>query len=1221
MKKFYRNFKTKTYALMIGLMLSTAVVHNPLHAQYVHTDGTQILDENGNDIYFSGMNLGNWLLWEGYLMMGDFTYRTHSQFLQSVSEAFGNDMAKAKEFEHQWRMNYLTQQEISDLKALGYNSVRVPFHYNMFWDGSGVKNDGFQYFDRVIEFCRNEGMYVLLDMHAAPGYQNPGDHSDNVNSNASQPRGTVTFWDGDNIAIASDVWKHIANRYQNEPVVWGYDLINEPVPQPGREFELLASLITMRNSIREVDNNHIIVAEGSWWSSDLTKIDWLDPMTQDSTGLSSKWDDNLVYQLHHYSGNYAGDGPVLNERAAIATKLNVPLIMGEYGEADESGIGAMTDWCINNNVDFFPWSFKKMSHDRCLWTIPPNAAYESLKSFVNNGTTPPASLYDDMIAFCQNNITNGSPDIIWHQGFYEATKPPCDLGAPANLDGGTPTPTQINLTWGDTANGEGSYVITRDGATIATLPANSTSYTDSGLTGETCYAYTVTAVGSCPRGVSLQVCTPCGGTQSPFSGNAVNVPGKIEAEDYDLGCSGQAYFDTGDGNNGGAYRTDNVDISSTTDGGADYNVGWVDAGEWLEYTVDVAATGTYYLSYRVATPENTGQIQIKVNGSTLSTTDIPATGDWNEWETVDAEDVNLNAGEQVIQIYFSGGGVNLNSFTLSSGAPNEAPIANAGSDQNLSNSTTSVTLNGSGSYDPDNGPSNLTYAWSQISGQTASISNTSSESPIVSGLSAGNSYAFQLVVNDGSKSSAPSSVNISVDQAPASFPLRLEAENYSSQNGIQTENCQEGGQNVGWTDAGDWIQFDNINIPTAGTYTITYRVASNNNQGTFNFTSNSGSTNHGTVNVNASGSNGWQDWKSISHAVNLPAGSNDYRISVTGSGFNINWLEISTGGITIPNEAPVADAGSDQNLSSGTTSASLDGSGSSDPDEGPSALTYAWTQTIGPNVSISNASAVSPIVSGLNDGNAYTFQLVVNDGEVNSAASTVSISVANGQSGSTVLIEAEDYFEMYGLQTESTMDIGGGQNIGWIDNGDWAGYNVDIPSAGTYTINYRVASQNGSGQIQLEQFGGGDVYGSVNVPSTGGWQTWATISHTVDLNEGQQQLALAFPSGGLNLNWIEIVGGAGARLSNAMWDESLDELESLVSVYPNPVINHEIVVEHPFKDSASLMIVDLMGKVVYRSALNVGTNRLSLPNTMNAGIYILNVSDGVKSSTERILIK
>lgn len=396
------------------------------NGQYYHTQGTQIVDGNGNPAYFSGMNLGNWLVWEGYLMMGDFNYRTHSQFFNSVKSAFNGNHGQAMDFQHQWRMNYVTSQTIVDLKNLGFNSVRVPFHYNLFWNGTTVTNDGFQYFDRLIGWCRSNGISILLDMHAAPGHQNPGDHSDNNESNSSQPRESVHFWDGNNINIASQIWRHIASRYANEPVIWGYDLINEPVPQPGREYELLNSMITMRNAIRQVDNNHIIVAEGSWWGSDMQKLDWMDGATQSNTGVYSKWDNNLVYQTHHYSD----DVNALNGRKSLTNKLNIPLILGEYGESNDSKLLEMTNWCKNNNVGYFPWSFKKMFHDKCLWTIPGNAGYNAVRNYINNGGTPPANAYNDMIAFCNNNIANGKPGQTFHSGWYNAVKPSTTTAPP-----------------------------------------------------------------------------------------------------------------------------------------------------------------------------------------------------------------------------------------------------------------------------------------------------------------------------------------------------------------------------------------------------------------------------------------------------------------------------------------------------------------------------------------------------------------------------------------------------------------------------------------------------------------------------------------------------------------------------------------------------------------------------------------------------------------------
>jgi beta-glucanase (GH16 family) len=120
----------------------------------------------------------------------------------------------------------------------------------------------------------------------------------------------------------------------------------------------------------------------------------------------------------------------------------------------------------------------------------------------------------------------------------------------------------------------------------------------------------------------------------------------------------------------------------------------------------------------------------------------------------------------------------------------------------------------------------------------------------------------------------------------------------------------------------------------------------------------------------------------------------------------------------------------------------------------------------------------------------------------------------------SIQIEAENYAVMSGIQTEACSE--GGQDVGWIDANDWIVWNVNVPTAGTYTVSYRVASLNGGGVIQLEKAGGSPVYGSVSVPKTGGWQTWTTVSHQVTLAAGQQQIAVKALAGGFNINWLKL---------------------------------------------------------------------------------------------------
>ncbi|WP_111977729.1 carbohydrate-binding protein [Algibacillus agarilyticus] len=664
-------------------------------ADYVHTDGKNIVDENGDALFLNGINLGNWLLWEGYLMMGDFNYRTHTQFYNSLIETFGSE-AKAAEFEHQWRLNYVDDKAIADLKALGFNSVRVPFHFNLFWKNGQLSDHGFQYFDQLIESCRTHGLYVLLDMHAAPGYQNPGDHADNVNSNASQPRDTVEFWDGtENINIAKSVWRHIAARYKDEPVVWGYDLINEPVPQPGREMELLGSLIEMRDAIREVDTNHVIVAEGSWWSSDLTKIDWSDPLVQDATGVTSQWDDNLVYQLHHYgpaSGTYG--------RENITNNLNIPLIIGEYGESDNGNLKDMTDWAKANLSGYYPWSFKKMSHDKTLWTIPPNAAYTELKTYINNGGTAAPELYDAMIEFAQVNILNGHASHEWHQGFYEAVSPltiappppppaptcdeddvqillpgkleaedycanegvlfedTTDVGGGKNigwLDAGDSAEYRVNITEA------GQYDLV---ARIAS--ANATGQFSVLINQQSVAEFSVPSTGDWQQWQSisqpvwleagpntLEVVINGGGFNLNWlevvndfvvvdpcdNATATNLPAKIEAESF---C------------NMAGLQTE-----TTADVGGGENIGWIDSGDWAEYKIDVANLTDFVVNFRVASNANNGRVELLVDGNIVGGIDVSNTQGWQSWQSL-ALPLTLSAGEHNVRLNFIQGGFNLN---------------------------------------------------------------------------------------------------------------------------------------------------------------------------------------------------------------------------------------------------------------------------------------------------------------------------------------------------------------------------------------------------------------------------------------------------------------------------------------------------------------------------------------------------------------------------------
>ncbi|WP_246143795.1 carbohydrate-binding protein [Actinacidiphila oryziradicis] len=154
----------------------------------------------------------------------------------------------------------------------------------------------------------------------------------------------------------------------------------------------------------------------------------------------------------------------------------------------------------------------------------------------------------------------------------------------------------------------------------------------------------------------------------PYGGTAAAVPGTVQAENYDTGGQGVAYNVTSINGNGTGYRSDGVDLETTSDTGGGYNLGWTGIGQWFRYTVNAASAGTYTVSLRVAAPSAvTGALHLSdASGTNLSgTVNIPSTGGWQTWTTVTAS-VTLPAGQQVLTLNQDNGGWNINYLTFAS---------------------------------------------------------------------------------------------------------------------------------------------------------------------------------------------------------------------------------------------------------------------------------------------------------------------------------------------------------------------------------------------------------------------------------------------------------------------------------------------------------------------------------------------------------------------------
>jgi len=186
----------------------------------------------------------------------------------------------------------------------------------------------------------------------------------------------------------------------------------------------------------------------------------------------------------------------------------------------------------------------------------------------------------------------------------------------------------------------------------------------------------------------------------------------------------------------------------------------------------------------------------------------------------------------------------------------------------------------------------------------------------------------------------------------------------------------------------------------------------------------------------------------------------------------------------------------------------------------PSNATNTAVSYASSNTAVATVSATG-LVTAVAPGTATITVTTTDGGKTASCAVTVS----NSAFAVPGKIEAENYSSMLGVQTEATTDTGLGLNVGWIDATDYMNYNVNVATAGTYKVEFRIASTVATGVIQLKN--GSNVLGSVTLPNTGGWQVWQTVSFNVPLAAGAQTLQVYVPSGGYNINWINFTAVSG----------------------------------------------------------------------------------------------
>lgn len=298
---------------------------------FLHTDGQKIVDDNGKAVHLQGVNIGGWLLIEPWIIdaerqegivaekdIWDFKGRREPFTVEEESRALRQT----------FRDNWFTKDDVEKIAAAGLNSVRLPIWWRAINNSDKEYGGGLEYIDNCIEWCKNKGLYVILDLHGAPGGQNKIGENTGEQTNADLWK-NETFQDH-----TVKWWRTIAERYKNESTVAGYDIINEALPDDGDlltedDFEDMIGLYNrIYDEIRYVERDqkrkHIIILEAGMLSQNLSRM----PLPKDKG-----WE-NVAYSFHYHLTNctdpYETQSFSFPQLQAIAMQYDVPIYVGEF---------------------------------------------------------------------------------------------------------------------------------------------------------------------------------------------------------------------------------------------------------------------------------------------------------------------------------------------------------------------------------------------------------------------------------------------------------------------------------------------------------------------------------------------------------------------------------------------------------------------------------------------------------------------------------------------------------------------------------------------------------------------------------------------------------------------------------------------------------------------------------------------------------------------------
>jgi endoglucanase len=376
----------KIWSLLIVLSLLLLGTLVTLGQGFLRVDGTRIIDGQGKEIILRGMGLGGWMLQEGYMLQINNKGMQHT-IKARITDLIGQE--NCDRFYDLWLQNHITRTDLDSLAKWGFNSIRLPMHYNLFTlpiEEEPVKGQntwltkGFTLTDSLLAWCRANHLYLILDLHAAPGGQ--GKDANISDYDETKP----SLWESEfNRQKTIALWKKLAERYANESNIGGYDLINEPnwtfegKNKNGLEDTLNKSIWDLyreiTQAIREVDKKHIVIIEGNGWGNNYR-------------GFLGPWDNNMVLSFHKYWNPNRQEA--LNRIITLRDQYNMPIWLGESGENSNKWFTDCISLVEKNHIGWAWWPLKKINSVVCPLMIVAPKEYTQLTDYWNKNAERPS---------------------------------------------------------------------------------------------------------------------------------------------------------------------------------------------------------------------------------------------------------------------------------------------------------------------------------------------------------------------------------------------------------------------------------------------------------------------------------------------------------------------------------------------------------------------------------------------------------------------------------------------------------------------------------------------------------------------------------------------------------------------------------------------------------------------------------------------------------------